>query len=494
MGRTVTKRLSWTTIGLLALAAACDRGDGGGTLLARAGGHELGVTEAAGLIAPEAGIPARPEVVLAVADLWIDYTLLATAAAEDSTLENVDLKPLVEQQEEVEMIGQLRDSAVPLDTAIAEEEVRRRFAQEAPGSRVRARHILLTPPDGATQFQRDSVKAAAEALLKRVQAGEKLETLATEYSADPGSAARGGDLGFFERGAMVAAFDSVAFTLEPGQVSSVVATPFGYHIIRVEEKQTPGFDELGPQFRQQLQSERVMKAESTFVAGLEERAKMEVVKGAAGLTREVAKNPLARMGGRALRRPLVKYEGGALTVAEMRQFLQTREPGFRQQVDQATDQQIVDNLLNALTQRELLVAEARAKGIQPNTQRQDSMVAMVRKGFLDAARQLGLVSIQPQEGESKEQAIDRAVTALLQSILKGQRDVIPLGGVAFTLRQQYPTEVFAPAVDKVVQEVETVRGPGAAMPPGMPPGMPPMDMPMPDSTGAAAPALPTTGR
>lgn len=478
------KRQGRLMIPLLVLAAACDRGGGGGDVLARAAGHELTVTDAAGLIAPEAGIPDRPEVVLAVADLWIDYTLLAHAATEDSTLQNVDLLPIVQQQEEIEMIGQLREKAVPMDTAIADEEVRRRFAQEAPGSRVRARHILLSPPEGATPFQRDSVRGIAGDLLQRVQGGESFEALARQYSQDPGSATQGGDLGFFERGAMVAAFDSAAFSLEPGQTSDVIATPFGYHIIRVEEKETPGFEELGAQFRQQLQAERVMRAESLFVAGVEERAKLEIVEGAAGLTREVARNPLGRMGGRALRRDLVTYEGGSLTVGEMRQFLQTRDPGFRQQVEQATDQQITDNLLKALTQRELLVEEARRQGIEPNEQRQDSLVTVVRQSFVEAARQLGLVSIQPQEGESEEEAIDRAVTALLQAILKGEREVIPLGAVAFTLRQQYSAEVNQEAVDRVVQEVQTVRGPGAGEPPM--PGMPEMQMP-PADTAAPPP-------
>jgi hypothetical protein len=230
----------------------------------------------------------------------------------------------------------------------------------------------------------------------------------------------------------------------------------------------------------------MMRAESLFVAGIEEQAGLAVVEGAAALTREVAKNPLARMGGRALRRDLVKYEGGELTVGELRDFLQTMEPAFRQQVDQASDEQIGDRLLKALAQRELLVAEAQRQGIQPNTQRADSMSTMVRTSFLDAARQLGLVSIQPQEGESQEQAIDRSVTALLQSILKGQRDVIPLGSVAFTLRQQYPAEVFQPAVERVVQGIQTVRGPSGATPPAGPP----MEMPMPDSAGAAGAAPP----
>ncbi len=454
------KRLLWMTLPVLALAA-CDRG-ASGDRLARAAGHELTVSEAALLLAPEAGLPNRAEVVSALADLWIDYTLLAEAAAEDSTLANVDLQPLIAQGEEVEMISALRDSAVPLDTVIADDELRSRFAQEAPGARVRARHILLSPPEQATPAQRDSVTALATDLLRRIKAGESFDALARQYSQDPASAAQGGDLGFFERGAMVASFDSAAFSMAPGQISDLVATPYGVHIIRVEEKETPGFEELGPQFRQRLQSEKVVKAESTFVAGIEQKAKLEVAEGAAGVTREIAKNPLARMGGRATRRALVEYEGGELTVGELRMFLQTREPGYREQVGQATDEQIVDNLLKALTQRELLIAEARRVGIQPNQARQDSMMTMARTSFTEAARQLGLISIQRQEGESQEAAIDRTVTTLIQSILRGERDVIPLGGVSYTLRQQYPTEVVVEAVEKVVTQVETARGPAGA--------------------------------
>ena len=466
------KRLHWMVLSMVAVTAACDRGVGGG-LVARAAGHDFTVAEATRLVAPEAALPNRPEVVMALADLWIDYTLLATAAAQDSSLRNIDLIPLIMQGEEVEMIGQLRDSVIQPDTAIAEDELRRRFAAQAPGASVRARHILLMPPEQATDEQRDSVRAAVADLLRRVRAGESFEALARQYSQDQASSVQGGDLGFFERGAMVAAFDSAAFALDAGQISDIVATPFGYHIIRVEEKETPGFEKLESQFRQQLQAERMMQAESLYVAGVEERARVEVAEGAAALTRTVAKNPLARMSGRTMRRDLVKYDGGALTVGEMRTFMQTREPGYRQQVDQATDQQIVDNLLKALSQRELLVEEARRVGIQPDQARQDSLVEVVRTSSVGAAQQLGLTGIARLEGESQNGAIERTVYALLESILRGELEVIPLGGIAFTLRQEFPAEMFETAVQKVVQEVDKVRGPGTGMPQEMPQEIPP---------------------
>lgn len=102
---------------------------------------------------------------------------------------------------------------------------------------VRARHILLAVPSGKDQ----EVKAQAEKLLADLRGGASFETLAKEHSADPGSAARGGDLGFFAAGRMVPEFDKAVFELaQPGALSAPVRSQFGYHIIRLEERRGAG--------------------------------------------------------------------------------------------------------------------------------------------------------------------------------------------------------------------------------------------------------------
>ena len=101
---------------------------------------------------------------------------------------------------------------------------------------VRARHILVAVKPDATPEQKEAAKKKAEELLAKAKAGEDFAKLASDNTDDPGSKAKGGDLGFFTQGSMVGKFEQAAFALKPGEVSGVVETEFGYHIIKQEER------------------------------------------------------------------------------------------------------------------------------------------------------------------------------------------------------------------------------------------------------------------
>lgn len=108
---------------------------------------------------------------------------------------------------------------------------------------VKARHILVrVNMKKASEEDKKKAREKIEGLLKRVKAGEDLGKLAGEFSDDPASKKKGGDLGFFPRGKMVPEFDAAAFALKPGDLSEIIETSFGYHIIRVEERKEAAFE------------------------------------------------------------------------------------------------------------------------------------------------------------------------------------------------------------------------------------------------------------
>jgi foldase protein PrsA len=132
---------------------------------------------------------------------------------------------------------------------------------------VQARHILV--PDLATANK-------VEALLKQ---GKSFSDLAKQYSTDPGSKDKGGELGWFRRGQMVPAFDKVAFSLPVGAISQPVKSPFGYHIIQVEGKQ-PGqqatLANSTPRITEMLRQQQEAPLIQPFLQGLQQKATITV--------------------------------------------------------------------------------------------------------------------------------------------------------------------------------------------------------------------------
>ena len=459
----MSKMKKWMTVVVVAGAlagAACDSlGQAMGAhqdVVARAAGHELTVDEAAGLLASNPRLPASPEVTGIVAELWVDYILLATAAQQDSTLSNIELAVLLQPQFDQRLLIDLRNQVIDVDTAITDADLMAAFQQEQPGVEVRARHILLRIPADPTAAQRDSVRNLAAQLRDRARGGADFAALAREYSADPGSASQGGDLGFFGRGAMVAPFEEAAFALQPGEVSDVVESPFGLHVIKLEERRMPDFEDVRDEFRQQVLMQRLQSAESTFVFGITGPLEVEVQDGAAEVVRELARNPGRELGRRAEERALVSWQGGELTAGEVLQVVRFFQ---RQQRDalQNAEPELIENLLERLADNEILVGEARSRGMTVSQAAQDSARQDLLTNLRQAVREAGLLDIAAQEGESMEQAIERRVMTLLGAVINQQQSPLLLGALSYALRDMYEAEVLERAFPVVVAKVEESR-------------------------------------
>jgi peptidyl-prolyl cis-trans isomerase D len=152
---------------------------------------------------------------------------------------------------------------------------------------VRASHILLKT-EGKNE---ETVRKEAEAVLAKVRAGEDFAELAMKYSEDEGTIVKGGDLDFFPRGRMVSEFDQVAFSMQPGIVSDLVRTQFGFHIIKVTDRRAPAqqtLDQVRSQITEQLKWDRaqtqVLQIASRLAAEIEQPSDLDRVAKANGLT------------------------------------------------------------------------------------------------------------------------------------------------------------------------------------------------------------------
>lgn len=135
---------------------------------------------------------------------------------------------------------------------------------------IRTQHILISTMGPKAKKQNDAKKTAEE-LLDKINKGADFAALAEEYSDDPGSAKNGGDLGFFKKSAMVKEFSDAAYALKPGQVSGIVKTAYGYHIIKMNESRV-----IGNANRDQLLKEKQDNAFQMWVISLKAKAKISI--------------------------------------------------------------------------------------------------------------------------------------------------------------------------------------------------------------------------
>ncbi|MGC1379694.1 MAG: peptidylprolyl isomerase [Candidatus Baltobacteraceae bacterium] len=163
------------------------------------------------------------------------------------------------------------DKALAKDVTITPAQVKAYFDKNH-GSfdkpeQVTARHILVPNLDEAQKVE------------TQLKAGQSFASLAKQYSTDPGTKDKGGELGTFRRGQMVPAFDKVAFTAPVGAISAPVKSPFGYHIIQVESR-TPGqkasLESATPQITDTLRQQQEAPLIQPFIQGLQQKADIKV--------------------------------------------------------------------------------------------------------------------------------------------------------------------------------------------------------------------------
>jgi peptidyl-prolyl cis-trans isomerase SurA len=248
---------------------------------------------------------------------------------------------------------------------------------------IQASHILIQEEKDSLGVTIDSMGTynKAKNILERVKSGEDFESLAIEYSMDPGSAPKGGDLGFFERRRMVQPFDSAAFIMKIGEVSDLIRTPFGWHIIKVTDiKEYASFDIQKENLKSEYKRGAYYKtAYDEFLEKAKKDLDYEIdpdgfsfFMSKIDTTKHLSQNELENIfQGDERNRVLVKFKGGEITINSILNYLEKN----REYVNTTANYSTMMNIINGASELPVLSRLAERK----NVEKDDEYLALLRE-------------------------------------------------------------------------------------------------------------------
>ncbi len=225
----------------------------------------------------------NPQLKKQLLDRWVQLTLMALEARKENFQDKPEVKKRIEDMTNALLAQHYMMENISNKAQVTDKEVRDYYnkhkSEFMQPEQVRARHILIKVPANADKKQWEKAKKKAIEVRAKLIKGESFSKLAQKYSDDPGSKARGGDLGFFSKGQMVPEFEKAAFSLKKGEISQPVKTTFGYHIIKVEAKKPArqrSFEEVQQEIRQKLLREKQRKLRDEVIAKLKKKYPVQV--------------------------------------------------------------------------------------------------------------------------------------------------------------------------------------------------------------------------
>ena len=479
--------LAAIAVGAMAQLVGCNSGalSAHADTVAKAGTQELTVKKLSELLGASK-VPLRKDVVRVVADLWVNYQLLAKAGAVGDSLNSA--KEL--------------DSALwaPIANARARkffEVVSKGFSVTAPvdnetrynnGEVFAASHILFRMPEkGATPEQLQLLNTRADSLHK-VLTPANFAQLAGKFSQDPGSAQQGGSLGAFPKGMMAPEFETALVAVKPGEISPVVKTRFGFHIIY-----RPVYSGVTTQVAQLMQQRGAAVAESTYWNKLE-------VANAVAVKSDAPKNARSVVGDldgyRASSMVLATSKKGDFTARQLVRWIDAYPPeqGLIPQIQNAPDT-LIPTLIKNFMRNELFLKQADSAKVDLTDQEKSQIRAEFRTLVINSWTQLGVAPNQLTDSgktvAARETVASNRVNKFLENMLVSDGAFVPIArSMDLMLRMKFPgAKIVDAGVDRALEAAQKLRGssdstraanrPASAVPmPGAPPAAPPRAAPV----------------
>jgi hypothetical protein len=429
------------------LVAGCEPGGGAGEV-ARAGEYRLSSGRVAAWFAIGETVPLRREVAERLVHRWVDYTLFADRiAAGDSLTDSTTVLhaawPEVFEQLAEQYHTQLLAERVSLDSTAVD-------SVYAVGEQRLIWHILVRTLPTMSSEEREAIRVRAEALRTRLLEGEPWETVSQE-SEDPGSRDQGGSLGVIARGETVPEFEAVAFMLQPGELSMVTASQFGYHVLR-----RPALENVREEYAEALERALVNQMDAVIMEEVESRWDLEVRSSAPTVMREAAAAPLRSIGSDEV---IANYRGGRFTAADLVRWLAALPPDMARRMDAAGDDQLTE-LARSLTRNELLVHDAKEAGVRLPDDRFEALKQRLSGELqnLRGALQLDSLLAGAETADERRERVDQAVHSYIVGLMNGAGSALSVPVfLADALRAEARWAVSDRGLDQSLERAQILR-------------------------------------
>lgn len=432
--------LALVLAGSLALGG-CGSLGGNADVAAEAGGQTLRAEQLAGILNAIPGQRPQAEIADFVANLWVNLTLVAQKIATDGIpTDSAAVADALWFDLAQARISAWHDTLMASRIAVSDEQIRTFY--DSGEARI-FQHILVTA--GGTAADTTRAQATVRQIEAGLRGGRSFASYAEEHNPDA-TRQDGGYLPPTPRGGFVQPFDSVAWTLAPGQTSGVVQTQFGWHFIR-----RPPIEEAGPRLTEAISADARRTADSVFSAELVAGKQIEVARSGPSIMR-TALSDLGRAA--ANTRTVATWTGGEMTAAEFARWVGSLPAGFPQRLLAEADSSLV-GFARLLAQNMIMLQQADSAGIPVPEVNWQAMQLTYRVSVDQLTNALGLNAPEfapdsTTEAQRAQLAADR-VNSYINALATGQapnQQLIP--GLVAKLRSEGTFRVNTAGVNRAV--------------------------------------------
>lgn len=474
-------------IGVAGALAGCDSLRGAMSahedVVAQAGTQELTVERLATLLG-NSQAPLRKDVAKTVVDVWVDYQLIAQAAAKGDSLG--DPKTIDEAMWSAISGAKIRKFYEQVSKTWSRGDSTQDEALYGTGEILAARHILFTVPQGAQPAQVDEARKKAIAIRAKATPAN-FEDLAKKNSQEPNAAQTGGALPFFTKGQMVAEFENAVRKLKPGEISEPVRSQFGVHVIY-----RPTYRDVAAQFAPAARNRALQQSESTYMAKAEEGAKVEVKKNANATVRAVAANMDEHRDDKTV---IATTKYGEFTAADLAKWVAAvpQSAQLRAQIAQAPDT-LMPNFIRNVIRNDIVTHQADSAKITVDSADISEMRRAFRATLQNAWAGLGVQPKVLADSAKSEADRIRLASARIESyfdrLMAQQAQFVEIPPpLEMAMRAKYEYKINEAGVERAVERALKVR---ASNDSARAKNQPPSRVPVPgaDSVNPAAPVGP----